>query len=280
MKMKIFVAAICSLLISCATMNLGGDPQPAPEQTPATEGTLGAEQSPAAAPTNSPDIALTPATTEPAGDSTFSSPPSDIGDSGSAKMEAQAAEHQETQADAMNEQRSTNELDAAAPETQGTDSFYASSQQPPASPEVDQVVSQEKAPTELPEKKVASWSDRSASSASADESAADTKYEKAHKSKKHAKKQKHVAKHSAKKNHKKIAKKSSKSKMVAKHGKKSKTLAKNKKSKMDCKKIAKHTKKASKREVAMCKAEQKKLARHKSKKMGKVAQAGCQCNIR
>jgi hypothetical protein len=252
--MTIILASICAFLVSCATLTGGGEGQQQDQASLDSAAT-------------SPSIDTQ---TAPAGstDQAYSSP--DMGgDSSQPAMEAQQAEHQTAQADAMNEQRSTSELDAAAPEStsSGTDSFYASSQ--PVAPEVEQVTTP---PSELPQKQVASWDQHtSAPSYQEEEKPMPVK-----KSKKVAKSSKH--------DKKKIAKHSKKSKKeIAKHSakKSKKAIAAHKKSKVDCKKVAKNTKKSNKREIAMCKAEIKKVAKlKKSGKTGKVAQAGCQCNYR
>lgn len=252
MRMTIILASICSLLISCATLTGGDSGQP--EQQ--------ASNTDSAATSPSLDENVAPAASA---DQTYAS--HEMTDS-QAPMEVQAAEQQASKVDAMNEQRSSSELDAAAPETtsSGTDSFYASGQ--PSTPEVEQVTSAP--PTELPQKTAASWDQHTDSSSSYQEEekpVMSKKSKKISKHKKHDKKK--IAKHS-KKSKKQIAKLSKKSK---------KAIAK--KSKVDCKKIAKNTKKSSKREIAMCKAEIKKVAKlKKSGKTGKVAQAGCQCNYR
>lgn len=255
MRMTIILASICAFLVSCATLTGGGE---------------GQQQEQASIDNASPSL---DAQTAPAGagssDQAYSSPEMG-GDSSQPAMEAQQAEHQTAKADAMNEQRSTSELDAAAPESSssGTDGFYASSQ--PVAPEVEQVTTP---PSELPQKQVASW-DQHTSTPSYQE---EEKPMPVKKSKKVAKSSKH--------DKKKIAKHSKKSKKeIAKHSAKKsskKAIASNKKSKVDCKKVAKNTKKSNKREIAMCKAEIKKVAKlKKSGKTGKVAQAGCQCNYR
>jgi len=251
MRMTIILASICVFLVSCATFT-GGD---TPAEQPAAE-------SAAASPASE-----TPAA--PTGDAYAAAPTSpDIGDVGQASMEAQAAEHQTAQVDTMNEQRSSNELDAAAPEgsAAGTDSFYASSQ-PATPPEVEQVTESAPMPSSLPQKQVASWDKHTDTSSSYQEEKPMTSKKHKKLSKKHDKKK--IAKHSKKQKRE-----------IAKHSKKSKKAIA-KKSKVDCKKVAKHTKKSSKREIAMCKAEIKKIAKHKKgSKTGKVAQAGCQCNYR
>lgn len=252
MRMTIILASICSLLISCATLTGGGDSGQQQEQASLDS----------AATSPSLDTNVAPAASA---DQTYAS--HEMTDS-QAPMEVQAAEQQTAQVDAMNEQRSSSELDAAAPETtsSGTDSFYASGQ--PSTPDVEQVTSAP--PSELPQKSVASWDQHTESTPSYQEEEKPMP----------VKKSKKIVK-SKKQDKKKIAKQSKKSKKeIAKHGKKSKKVIA-KKSKMDCKKIAKNTKKSSKREIAMCKAEIKKVAKtKKSHKTGKLAQAGCQCNIR
>lgn len=239
MRMTIILASICSLLISCATLTGGG------EQAPAEQASL--------------DSAAAP--------SMQSSLPElhDMGDGSQATQEVQVAEQQTAQVDTMNEQRSSSELDAAAPETAsaGTDSFYASSQ-PAVAPEVEQVT-ESSLPTELPQKQVASWDQHTeAASSYQEETPAPVK------------KSKKVVKHK-KESKKQIAKHSKKSKkVIAKASKKSKKVIAKKSPKADCKKIAKNIKKSSKREVAMCKAESKKkvASKSKSQKSRRVAQSG------
>jgi hypothetical protein len=255
MRMTVILVSICSLfLISCATLNtlIGGGSAPAGQ----------ASTDSAAA---SPGLEASNVAPAASADQTYAS--QEMADSGQASTEVQAAEHQTAQADAMNEQRSASELDAAAPETtaSGTDNFYASSQ--PSTPEVEQVTSTP--PSELPQKQVASWDQHTSAPSYEEEQPMPVK-----KSKKVVKNSKH--------DKKKIAKHSKKSKKeIAKRGKKADRMVASKKAKVDCKKVAKNTKKSSKREIAMCKAEIKKEAKYKkSHKTGKVAQAGCQCNYR
>jgi hypothetical protein len=237
MKNTIILAALCSLLISCATMDNGAEQAPSP--TPATDSAAGGAPS-------SPDLGI----------STPAANPVDIGDGSQAQAESQAAVTQEAQAQTMNEQRSTTEMEGVSP-VPAADTFTAGSQnsQIPPLPEMAST---------LPEKHAAYHDDSSASTSRFSE-----EKPRAKKSvKKSQKKSKAIAKKSSKKD--KIAKKSSK-KSIAKNSSKKSKVAK-KLSKADCKKIAKHTKKASKKEIAMCKAEKKKVAQHKSKKLGKVAQ--------
>ncbi|MGZ3748151.1 MAG: hypothetical protein ACXWRE_12300 [Pseudobdellovibrionaceae bacterium] len=210
------LSSMCFFLVSCATLSGDG--------TAPTEQPLFVDSN-------------TAPSTETSVDQPVIEPQESASDPVQANMEVQAAEHQEAQVAALNEQRSTAELDGAAPETGGVDAFYASSQ--PQLPEVEPVAPEIPASSlELP-KKI---------------------------SLKRSKKSVHKMAKSSKHAQKKIAKN--------KHSKKSsKSIAK--KSKAECKKIAKNLKKHSKREIAMCKAEIKKLA-HKSKshKLGKVAKAG------
>jgi len=244
MRIKIILASICSMLISCATLT-GGDSG----QKEITLETV--EES-------SPSLDMGAA---PAGSADPSYASHEMTDS-QAPMEIQAAEQQSAQVDTMNEQRSTSELDAAAPA-------------------MEPVLSA--APSEAPQEPVASWDQHSenltpASPSYEDEKPLPLKKSKAiSKSKKLDKKK--IAK-SKKQDKKKIAKQAKKSKKaIAKHGKKSKKAIA-KKSKAECKKIVKNAKKHSKREIAMCKAETKKKVAAKSGKTGKLAQAGCNCNYR
>ncbi len=254
MRMTMILASICAFLVSCATLTGGGEGQQPQEQVSLENA--------------SPSL---DAPTAPMGstDQAYSSPDLGGDSAGQPAMEAQQAANQTAQADALNEQRSTSELDAAAPEStsSGADGFYASSQ--PAAPEVEQVVTP---PSELPQKQIASW-DQHTSAPSYQEEVKPMP----------VKKSKKIAK-SSKQAKKKIAKHSKKSKKeIAKHSakKSTKAIATHKKSKVDCKKVAKNTKKSSKHEIAMCKAKIKKVAKlKKSGKTGKVAQAGCQCDYR
>src|SRR5207253_3343306 len=140
MRMTIILASICTLLISCATLTGG--------ETTAPEGTS-LDSTSASAP--APDMNVAPAASA---NQAYSS--QEKADPSQANMEVQAAEHQEAQAATLNEQRSTSELDAAAPEGSSTDSFYASSGQ--SHSEVEQVVPDVQVPSELPQKQVSSWS--------------------------------------------------------------------------------------------------------------------------
>lgn len=259
MKKIIILALMSSLLISCATLrDLVGESagqRPADQQA-----NLDGEQT---AVNTSPDVGSAAASSEP----TYSS--NEMGDSSQAPMEVQQAEQQAAHAEQMAEQRSTSELDAAAPESSasGSDGFYASTNTTPGMPtgEVEQVAAPEapQMPTELPEKG-ASW-DQAAANATPESSYEEPKYDKPAK-----KSSKKIAKKSKKE---KIAKNSKKSKRQIASAKKSKKYAA-KKSKADCKKIAKHSKKSNKKEIAMCKAEKRKVASVKSKKSGKLARAG------
>lgn len=240
MRMTIILASICSLLISCATLTGGGE---------------GA----------STDQASIDSNAAPSLDHVVSDP-QDIGDMGQTSHEVQAAEQQTAQVDALNEQRSNSELDAAAPEaaSAGTDSFYASSQ-PIVAPEVEQVT-EPSLPSELPQKQAASWDQHTEAAPSYQEEEKPAPVKKTKKVVKHKKDTK-----------KKVAKQSKKSKkVIAKASKKSKKVIAKKSLKADCKKIAKNIKKSSKRDVAMCKVGNKKkvASKSKSQKSRRVAQSG------
>lgn len=235
MRNKIILVSLCSLMVSCSTLK-GGD-----GASPET-GSEGVVSLPV----------LSPASEVPM--------PQEPADMGQAHAEAQTAQHEESRVDALNEQRSTAELDAAAPETSGVDTFYASGQQPS---EATPVLSEVATPSmTLPEKLNP-----------ADYAAADS-YEEPQAEKPAFKKSKKISRKAAKiskHNKKKIAKSKKSKKDIAKHSKKSgKKIAK--KSNSECKKITKNPKKHSKREIAMCKAENKKIT-HKSNRIGKLARS-------
>lgn len=241
MRMALILASLSTLLISCASLNMGGETTP-----------------------ESPEAASLDGGPEVGGTS------QEMSDASQAPVEIQAAEQQIVQAEAMNEQRSTSELDAAAPEV-GTDTFHASTQ----TPGIDPVVPDTELPTQLPEKTGASW-DQQASAVPTYETPQEEKpiYKKSKKSSKVSKKRA--------KNHSKIAKRDKKStkRDIAKVSKKSKkSIAQKSKSKRDCKKIVKGSKKSTKKAIAMCKADKNKMA-HKGKKIGKVANASGGSSIR
>lgn len=277
MRMSLILASLCSFLISCATLTGGGEKAPEAAESASVDGN------------GAPSLDMNAAPTAYSEQASYT--PSDIGDSGSANGELQAVESHENQAEAMNEQRSTSELDSAAPETSsaGTDSFYASAQPetPPApvepevstgsDPALEPVASE--MPSELPQREVASWDQQASEVANPvmdEEPQHEVEkpvYKKSKKiAKSHKKDKKKIAKKS-KKSKKQIASKSKKTKKhLAKKSKSSKKSLAKKSKKLDCKKIAKNGKKSNKRDIASCRVEKKKYG-HKSKKIGKLARA-------
>lgn len=238
MRMTIMLAAACSFLISCSTLEL---------LSPKQETAANPEQ-PVISPEPTASASLTNGTE------------SDMGDGSQVQSETQAAEQQQEQTHVANEQRSNSELDSAAPEVPATDTFYAGTQAKTETP------TPELFPATLPEKQpvTSNHEEYSRSSAGTTEEKAVSQKSSKQKSSKHLAK-KHSKKSIAKKNSKKshhIAKKQS--------SKKHKAMAKKSSIKMDCKKIAKHSKKASKKEIAMCKSEKRKVA-SKSKRVSKIS---------
>lgn len=241
MRNLLILASICSFLVSCATLESmlpKSETAAQPEQVTITqEGPV------------SPS--LSSGAVEPA---------ADLGDGSQAQAESQAAEVQSERSQVNNEERSTSELDSAAPEGHASDTFYASTEQKTETP------TPELFPATLPEKQAAAPREEYArpdysrsSVVGVEEKPQVKKSAKREIAKKHSKK--HLAKKDKK--HNKVAKK---------HGsKKSKAIAKKSNKKMDCKKIAKHSKKASKKEIAMCKAEKRKMASTKTKRVSKVS---------
>ena len=186
MRIALILASL-SFLVSCASLNLGGEAAPTENgDTASLDGmNLPEGSAPAQAPTESSSYASTESSETPV-----------------------AA----IQPEVINEQRSESEIDAAAPET-STDTFHASTQTPGI---------EEAPPTQLPEKTGASW-DKQASALPVYE---ETKQEKAYNSHK-AKKSSKISKKSSKQHGKLAKKDKKSKKDIAKNSKKSKkSLAK------------------------------------------------------
>jgi hypothetical protein len=248
MKMTLILASLCAFMVACASMN-GGD-QPAEQASSSGEQPALTPQTPP-----NPDVAMAPTET-----------------SSAPELSQENPEGAQAQAQVVNEQRTTNEMETAAPSTSAGETFAASaqSQQQPPAPDLFPAAQH----NEQRVSNYSSYEEPRAKKSSKLSAAAKAKKAKAlalakKKSEKIAKNGKHG---------KKVAKSKKASKMeLAKHGGKKSKVAK-KLTKAECKKIAKNPKKSLKKEIAMCKAEKKKLA-SKSKKLGKVAQANRQSDL-